>query len=78
MLHAATGKKPEDALRAIAFSYRDYAKRNPEMYRIIMKVPHSNLEDLVEKGRDVKSILFELLSQYTKEKTKIIYYSRYY
>ena len=78
MLHAATGKKPEDALRAIAFSYRDYAKRNPEMYRIIMRVPHSNLEDLVEKGRDVKSILFELLSQYTKEKAKVIYYSRYY
>ncbi len=78
MLNAVKGKEPGEALRAIAVSYYDYAKKNPEMYRIIMKVPHSNSEELVETGRNVKSILFEVLSQYTKEKTKIIYYSRYY
>ena len=78
MLDAAAEKKQGEALRAIAFSYHSYAKQNPEMYRIILKVPHSNLENLVGAGREVKSILFETLSQYTKEKTKIIYYSRYY
>lgn len=78
MLDAAAQKKQGEALRAIAFSYHSYAKQNPEMYRIILKVPHSNLENLVGAGREVKSILFEILSQYTKEKTKIIYYSRYY
>ena len=78
MLDAAAQKKQGEALRAIAFSYYSYAKKNPEMYRIILKVPHSNLENLVGAGREVKSILFETLSQYMKEKTKIIYYSRYY
>lgn len=78
MLNAAAEKKQGEALRAIAFSYYSYAKQNPEMYRIIMKVPHSNLENLVEAGREVKSILFEILSEYTKEKIKIIFYSRYY
>ena len=78
MLDAVAEKKQGEALRAIAFSYYSYAKKNPEMYRIILKVPHSNLENLVGAGREVKSILFETLSQYMKEKTKIIYYSRYY
>ncbi len=78
LLSGAKGKTKEEALRGIAFSYHDYVKQNPEMYRIIMKVPHSNLENLVEAGRKVKSILFEILSQYTKEKTNIIYYSRYF
>ena len=78
MLDAVAQKKQGEALRAIAFSYYSYAKKNPEMYRIILKVPHSNLENLVGAGREVKSILFETLSQYMKEKTKIIYYSRYY
>ena len=78
MQDAVKGKEPGEALRTVAASYYGYAKQNPEMYRIIMKVPHSNSENLVRAGRVVKSILFEILSQYTKEKTEIIYYSRYY
>lgn len=78
MVNAAKGKEQGEALRAIAVSYYDYAKQNPEMYRMIMNVPHSNSKNLVEAGRDVKSILFEILSQYTKERAKMIYYSRYY
>lgn len=75
---AVKGKEQGEEFRAIAVSYYDYAKQNPEMYRVIMKVPHSNSEKLVEAGRNVKAILFEVLSQYTKEKEEIIYYSRYY
>ena len=78
MLDAVKGKKQGAALQAIADSYYNYAKQNPEMYRIIMKVPHSNSERLVETGRSVKSILFEILSQYIQERAEIIYYSRYY
>ena len=48
------------------------------MYRIVMKIPHSNSEELIKTGRAVKSILFDVLSQYTKENDKIILYSRYY
>ncbi len=66
------------SLSHLALSRLRDEKKNPEMYRIILKVPHSNFENLVGAGREVKSILFETLSQYTKEKTKIIYYSRYY
>ena len=67
MLDAAKGKKRGDALRAVATAYCEYVKQNPEMYRIIMKIPHSNSEELIKTGRAVKSILFDVLSQYTKE-----------
>lgn len=65
------GKEQGEALRAIAISYYDYTKQNPEMYRVIMKVPHSNSGKLVEAGRNVKSILFEVLSQYTEKRKKL-------
>ena len=78
MLDAAKGKKRGDALRAVAAAYCEYVKQSPEMYRIIMKIPHSHSEDLIKTGRAVKSILFDVLSQYTKEDDKIILYSRYY
>lgn len=78
MLDAAKGKKRGDALRAAATAYCEYVKQNPEMYRIVMKIPHSNSEELIKTGRAVKSILFDVLSQYTKENDKIILYSRYY
>ena len=78
MLDATKGKKRGDALRAVATTYCEYVKQNPEMYRIIMKIPHSNSEELIKTGRVVKSILFDVLSQYTKENDKIILYSRYY
>lgn len=78
MLDAAKGKKRGHALRAVAAAYCEYVKQNPEMYRIIMKIPHSNSEELIKTGRAVKSILFDVLSQYTKENDKIILYSRYY
>ncbi len=48
------------------------------MYRMIMKVPHSHSEQLVSTGKKVKAILFELLSQYTADQEKIIFFSRYY
>lgn len=78
MLNAAKGKERGDALRAVAAAYREYVKQNPEMYQIIMKIPRSDSEELVKSGRAVKSILFDILSQYTKDKEKIIFYSRYY
>jgi len=78
MMDAVKGKKRDEAIRAMSVAYRDYAKQNPEMYRMIMKVPHSHSEQLVNAGKNVKAILFELLSQYTADQTKIIYFSRYY
>lgn len=73
MLNAIKGKNRGDALRAI-----EYVKQNPEMYRVIMKIFNSNSEELVKTGRAFKSILFDVLSQYTKKNDKIISYSRCY
>ncbi len=78
MLDAIKGKQRGEAIRAMSVAYRDYAKQNPEMYRMIMKVPHSHSEQLVSTGKKVKAILFELLSQYTVDQEKIIFFSRYY
>ena len=78
MMDAVKGKERGDGIRAMSVAYRDYVKQNPEMYRMIMKVPHSCSEQLVGAGKNVKAILLDLLSQYTKDQTKIIYFSRYY
>lgn len=77
MENAVKGKEREDAIRAMSAAYRDYVKRNPEMYRMIMKVPHSHSEQLVSAGKNVKALLFELLLQYTADQSKIICFSRY-
>ena len=45
---------------------------------MIMKVPHSHSEQLVNAGKRVKAVLFELLSQYTADQSEIIFFSRYY
>ena len=76
--HAVKEKERDEAIRAMSIAYRSYAKQNPEMYRMIMNVPHSHSEQLVNTGKHVKAILFELLSQYTADSEKIIYFSRYY
>ncbi len=76
--NAVKEKKRGEAIRAISVAYRNYAKRNPEMYHMIMKVPHSHSEQLVNAGKNVKAILFELLSQYTADQAKVICFSRYY
>ena len=78
MMEAVKDKKRGEAIRAISAAYRDYAKQNPEMYRMIMKVPYSHSEQLVNAGKNVKAALFELLSQYTADRLKIIFLSRYY
>ncbi len=78
MLDAVKGKQRGEAIRAMSVAYRNYAQQNPEMYRMIMKVPHSQSEQLVNAGKNVKAILLELLSQYTADQTKIICLSRYY
>lgn len=78
MMDVVKGKKRDEAIRAMSVAYRDYAKQNPEMYRMIMKVPHSHSEQLVNAGKNVKAALFELLSQYTADQSKIIFFSRYY
>ena len=78
MMDAVKGKERADGIRAMSVAYRDYVKQNPEMYRMIMKVPYSCSEQLVNAGKNVKAILHELLSQYTKDQTKITDFSRYY
>lgn len=78
MLDAAEGKTRGDALRAVSVTYCNYVRQNPEMYQMVMKIPHSNSEELIKTGRIVKSILFKILSQYTADNAKIIFYSRYY
>jgi len=75
---AAAGKKRGDALRAVSVAYCNYVTQNPEMYQMIMKIPHTNSEELIKTGRIVKSVLFQILSQYTTDNAKIIFYSRYY
>lgn len=75
---AVREKQCGEAIRAMSIAYRNYAKQNSEMYRMIIKVPHSHSEKLINTGRNVKTVLFELLSQYTADQEKIIYFSRYY
>lgn len=76
--YAIEGKKRAEAIRVMSNAYRNYVRQNPEMYKIILKIPHSSSYELIKTGQNVKAVLFEILSQYTSDKADIIYYSRYY
>lgn len=54
MMDAVKEKKRGEVIRAMSVAYHDYAKQNPEMYRMIIKVPHSRSEQLVSAGKTSK------------------------
>lgn len=66
--NAAVGKSKEEALRAVAAEFRKFAKKNPELYRAIMKVPDLGSGELQESVDALVQILNAVLEPYHYQK----------
>lgn len=73
---AVEGKDADDALHALSAAYCAFSQENREMYRLILAVPHAGKRELVEAGRAVKRVLFDVLACYTSDRTLQIQLSR--
>ena len=76
MLDAAAGEPPEKALPAVSEAYCTFARENRELYRMIMAIPHGGSSELIEAGRAVKAVLFDLLAYYTQDRSLQVRFSR--
>lgn len=66
--NAAVGKSKDDALIALAFAYRRFAKENPELYKCIMILPRPGRPPLQESIDAVVETLLIVLEPYKLEK----------
>ncbi len=66
--NAAVGKSKDDALLALAFAYRRFAKQNPELYKCIMSLPRFDAPPLRESVDGVVRTLLVVLEPYQLEK----------
>lgn len=68
MRDAAVGKSKDDALRALSFAYRRFAKENPELYKCMMSLPRPNASLQQESASAVVRTLLVVLEPYQWEK----------
>ena len=71
--NAAVGRSKDDALTAIAFAYRKFAKENPELYKAILRFPDyrdSGVQDAVVR------ILYQVMEPYHYSKENAIHFIR--
>jgi Transcriptional regulator len=65
---AAIGKSKDDALLAVSFAYRRFAKENPELYKCIMCLPQLGRSPLQESIDTVVRTLLVVLEPYQLKK----------
>jgi AcrR family transcriptional regulator len=73
---AAVGRSKENALVAIAYAYRKFAKENPELYKAILRFPDYNDSSVQEAGHTVVRILYQVMEPYHYSKEETINYVR--
>lgn len=74
--NAAVGRSKDDALTAMAFAYRQFAKENPELYKAIIRFPHYRDSGVQEAGRAVVRILYQVMEPYHYSKENTIHFIR--
>jgi AcrR family transcriptional regulator len=73
---AAVGRSRGDALLAIALAYRSYAKKNPELYKAILRFPDCGDSDVQETGHAVVRILYQVMEPYYLGEEETIHFVR--
>lgn len=74
---AAVGRSRGDALAAIAFAYRKYAKENPELYKAILRFhEYDDNGSVQEAGHAVVGILYQVMEPYGFGKEETINFVR--
>lgn len=74
--NAAVGRSKEEALVAIAFAYRKFAKKNPELYKAILRFPNYKDHSVQEAGYAVVRILYQVMEPYNYSKEEITNFVR--
>jgi AcrR family transcriptional regulator len=74
--NAAIGRSKEEALKAMASAYRNYAKSNPELYKAILRYPIFTDQTIHEAGQNVVRILYQVMEPYHYTEEEIIHFVR--
>lgn len=61
---AVIGRSGDEALLALALSYRQFAKETPQLYKAILNLPRMKDDALNESGRAVIRIFYRVLEPY--------------
>ena len=70
---AAVGKAGADALRSVAYTYRDFAKENPGLFSATLRNVEGQDSDLKEAGQKVLDILLVIFAGFGLEQDDIIH-----
>ena len=73
---AAVGRAREDATRAIAHAYRDYARRHPGGYAALQRAPGPGDEELAAAAGRVLDVLLAVLAGWGLEGDRAVHHIR--
>ena len=73
---AAAGKSRDEALYALAVAYRDFAKKRPQLYKVIMQLPYMEAQKLLDNGADIIAPLMAVLGMYEITEAERMCYQR--
>lgn len=70
------GKEGKSALLALAVAYRRFAKENPELYKMILKIPAIDDKELVDTGHVLVSGLYPHLRPFLGTPEAQVHFAR--
>jgi len=73
---AAVGRSGTEALLAMARSYRQFAKENPELYKAILRFPTCADQGVQETGHAVVQILYQVLEPCACSREEVLHFAR--
>lgn len=74
--NAAVGKAKGEALMEIACAYRKFAKENPELYKVILKLPACEDSNIREAGLAIVRIIYQVMEPYRYSEEDTIHFVR--
>lgn len=76
MNNAMVGKMQDDAIKALAISYRAYARNNPGLYKVIMALPMIKDRVLDEATPEIMQPIMQALSVYNLTEKQTVHWQR--
>lgn len=76
LLSGLVGKSGPDALRTYCQLYHDFAFENASVYELLINIPHSHSEVLIEKNMELNRILQKIMAYYPLDEVSILNKSR--
>lgn len=76
LIQKLIGKSGEDAIRELAYVYRDYAFENKTAYMLYVSTPSTEDNEVKLLAKETNSIIRKLLSFYIKEEVPLVHKSR--